>query len=159
MQFQIPQFIETEDKIVGPLTLRQFIYLGVAGFVIVILYYAVQAWLFFILTALVGGLTLSLAFLKINGRPFHVVALSAFSFYWNPQTYVWRPETPRVSKKEVLGKEGSLLEDIVAGAVLKDTWRGLQSGSRSLPKEMKERYEIYQRLSGDRQAARRIDFR
>ena len=31
MQFQVPQFIETEDKVVGPLTLRQFMYIAGAG--------------------------------------------------------------------------------------------------------------------------------
>ena len=38
MQFQVPQFIEVEDKIVGPLTFKQFIYLAGGGGVIAILY-------------------------------------------------------------------------------------------------------------------------
>jgi len=32
MQFQVPQFIEVEDKIFGPLTFKQFVYMaGGAG--------------------------------------------------------------------------------------------------------------------------------
>ena len=51
MQFQVPQFIETEDKIVGPFTLRQFIYVAGAGLGSVILYFSVATWLWLILTS------------------------------------------------------------------------------------------------------------
>ena len=40
MQFQVPQFIEIEDKIIGPFTVKQFIYLvGGAGMDFIILKY------------------------------------------------------------------------------------------------------------------------
>jgi len=38
MRFQVPQFIEVEDKIFGPLTLKQFIYLAGAGGVVFVLW-------------------------------------------------------------------------------------------------------------------------
>ena len=39
MRFEVPQFIDIEDKIIGPLTWRQFIYLGggVGGAVVIFL--------------------------------------------------------------------------------------------------------------------------
>ena len=38
MRFQVPQFIEVEDKIFGPLTLKQFIYLAGAGGLVFVLW-------------------------------------------------------------------------------------------------------------------------
>ena len=48
MQFQVPQFIETEDKIVGPLTLRQFLYIGAAGLLSFLLFFVLKIWFWFI---------------------------------------------------------------------------------------------------------------
>jgi hypothetical protein len=92
MQYQVPQFIDTEDNLVGPFSLRQFIYVGGAGVICGICYFFVQTWLFVIVTIIALGGAFALAFLKINGRPLIKVAAAAFNFYWKPQTYVWKPE-------------------------------------------------------------------
>lgn len=164
MQFQLPQFIETEDKIVGPFSLRQTLYVGSAGIAIIILYYLVQTWLWIFLSVLLIAFALALAFLKINGRPVPGLILSAFSFYWQPQTYVWRPDNPRMRKEDDIGslKNNSFLEGIVSGAALMEAWRTLQAGTKPPTHEVRdreERFEIQQKLAGDRQAARRVDFR
>ena len=56
MQFQVPQFTEAEDKIVGPLTLRQFIYIAAAGGVSVMLYFAVITWLWAFLSMFIWSI-------------------------------------------------------------------------------------------------------
>jgi len=164
MQFQVPQFIETEDKIVGPFTLRQFLYLAAAGGLIFVLYFLVQTWLFSILSFFIGGAGVALAFLKINGRPFQKMLISAVSYLWKPQTYVWRADRPSIKKEEVIKSAG--LEDIVSGALLKSMWQKLQVGTKEAGKEAvrrvraaEERYQIFQKLSGERRAARRVDYR
>ena len=48
MRFQVPQFIEIESKIFGPLTLKQFIYLIGGGGIIFILYALLPFWLMII---------------------------------------------------------------------------------------------------------------
>lgn len=167
MQFQIPQFIETEDKIVGPLTIRQFIYVAAAGGIVFLLYFMVQTWLFAILSVLILGLGGALAFIKIGSRPLIHILLSAFNFYWNPQTYVWQPEHPEVSKTEQAMKPleapGISLESIVGGLALRNVWQNLQTGSKVSNQQffgkLQDRYEIFQRLTGEREAARRIDYR
>jgi type IV secretory pathway TrbD component len=88
MQFQVPQFIETEDKIVGPFTLRQFMYIGAGGLISAILYFMVQPWLWFLLTIIVIGAAMAVAFIKVEGRSLFDVLLSACGFYWKPQTYI-----------------------------------------------------------------------
>ncbi|MEK7077129.1 MAG: PrgI family protein [Patescibacteria group bacterium] len=163
MQFQVPQFIETEDKIVGPFTLRQFFYVAGAGALCFMLFFAVATWLFVILSMFLIAAALALAFIKINGRSLPAVVLSAFRFYWNPQAYVWQPEAPQVKKEEALKSlGGGIIDKIVSGLTLKHTWQKLQTGTKEGKKKIKElsgQYEIFQRMSGDRQIARRVDYR
>ena len=164
MQYQVPQFIETEDKIVGPFSLRQFIYLAVGGAISFTLFFTVKTWLWFAMSAIVVAASLAFAFLKINGRPFANFILSAISFYWKPQTYVWQSEDPQLKKQDARKnavQEGGFIESIVSGMVLKNTWAALQTGTRKkeIPREKQEKIEIFRKLSGEREAARRIDYR
>ena len=90
MQYQVPQFIEIEDKIFGPLTLKQFIYLAGAGglclffFTILPLYVAV---LFMIPAAALG---LALAFYRVNDRPFIEVMEHALGYLFGTKLYLWK---------------------------------------------------------------------
>lgn len=167
MQFQVPQFIETEDKIVGPLSLRQFGYIAAAGVVIFVLYFLVEAWLFFLGSAILLAIAAALAFIKIHGRPLSGVVVSAFNFYWKPQSYIWRPEeskTPEEEFTDEFREKGISMEDIVSGAALRNVWKKLQTGegrvsSRQFFEKMDEKYQILQQAAGDRKAARRVDYR
>lgn len=108
MQFQVPQFIEVEDKIFGPLTFRQFIYiLGGLGasylaWRILPLFLAAP----FIL-AFAGGAA-ALAFLEYNGRPFIISVESAFYFIVHPRLYLWNNE--RRAKKPIEQKSQDLIK-------------------------------------------------
>lgn len=171
MQFQVPQFIETEDKIIGPLSLRQFIYIAVGAGISFSLYFAVQVWVFAILSVIFLGASAALAFVQINGQPLVKIIIAAFHFYWSPQTYVWQPNQPTLPKnQETLKgetKEGFSLEKVVAGFALKNAWRYLQTGSKA-PEEAKEpevevktkeTYQAFREITGERKVARRIDYR
>jgi hypothetical protein len=92
MQFQVPQFIEVEDKIFGPLTFRQFIYIaGALGgsyifWRVLPIYFAIPV------IALVGGTGAALAFFQYNGRPFIVALEYAFAYFVHPKLYLWNNE-------------------------------------------------------------------
>ena len=166
MQYQVPQFIETEDKLLGPFTVRQFIYVGGAAGLLFILFFLLRTGVWIAVTLVVTAATLTLALGKINGRTMISVATSAFFFYWQPQTYLWQPDVPGVEKGEVARQSGFSLDTLVAGLALKNAWRTVQTGSkgfveegRAAVREIEERYEIVHRLSGDQRAAHRIDYR
>lgn len=96
MEYQVPQFIEVEDRIVGPLTLKQFIYLaGTAGLCVVCFFYL--PFLLAVLIAVpVGALGVALAFYKMNGKPFVEVLEAGFNFYVGDKLFLWkRPEAPK----------------------------------------------------------------
>ena len=90
MEYQVPQFIEVEDKIVGPLTLKQFLYIaGGAGLCVVFFAYLPLV-VAFIFSALVGGLASALAFYKINGKPFIEVLEAGFNYYTRSKLFLWK---------------------------------------------------------------------
>ncbi len=92
MRYQVPQFIEIEDKIIGPLTIKQFIYVvGGVGMAFIVYTYLP----FYIALLLIAGiipLSLALAFYKVNNKPFIDFLESAFLFYTKQNLYIWKKE-------------------------------------------------------------------
>ncbi|MBP9695168.1 MAG: PrgI family protein [Candidatus Magasanikbacteria bacterium] len=91
-QFVVPQFIDVEDKIFGPITTRQFLILLVAGLIIFLAYRFGDFSLFVFVLAFVGGLSLVVAFAKINGQTFHYFLLNIIQTLRRPGLRVWRKE-------------------------------------------------------------------
>jgi hypothetical protein len=89
MRFQVPQFIEVEDRVFGPLTITQFIYLaGGFGF-LGAMWLMLPLWAALILGGPVAGLGAALAFLKVNERPLIVLFEHAFQYYIKDKLYIW----------------------------------------------------------------------
>jgi len=89
-QFTIPQFIDVEDKIIGPVTTRQFIII-LAGFLIMAAGYKLFDFsLFIFVSIIVLAICISFAFVRINGRPFHFFALNLVQTVKRPKLRVWR---------------------------------------------------------------------
>ncbi len=106
MRYQVPQFIEIEDKIFGQLTLKQFIYLaGCAG--LAFLQYRVLPK---ILSLPIGialiGFGLALAFYKMDGhRPFIFTVEQALKYFFNSKLYVWHKKDKKVTQSEQIQTE------------------------------------------------------
>src|SRR4030042_2184740 len=101
MRFVVPQF-EHEAKIIGPLTFGQFIYVGIAGGVCFVLYFMLPISFFIAACVILLGGAVSMAFLKVNGRPLPSILGSLIKFTLTPRIYIWKKkETPvKVVKKE-----------------------------------------------------------
>ena len=97
MAAKIPQDVTREDKLVGPLTLRQFLYvLGGASVIFIAYQYYALNYLYFVefilIAFIIGPAALALAFAQINGRPFGVFLINLFRFATLSKTYHWRKE-------------------------------------------------------------------
>ena len=88
-QFTVPQFIDVEDKIIGPLTVRQFMIILAAMVVIGISYKLFDFSLFLTITIVMMILAALFSFVKINGRPFHLFMLNLFQTLRRPGLRVW----------------------------------------------------------------------
>ena len=94
-QFQVPQFITVEDKVVGPFTIKQFLYVAAGAIIVGTAYKFLQSFLFLPIAALVGAAAAALAFLKINETPFPIVVKNAFLYLTRPHIYIWKQEAPK----------------------------------------------------------------
>lgn len=92
MNFQVPQFIEVEDKIFGPLTFKQFVYLAGGGGAVFMSYTFLPIYLSVWLMIPLTILALALAFYKVNNRPFVAVLESAFRYTLTSKLYLWKKE-------------------------------------------------------------------
>lgn len=136
-QFQVPQFINIEDRIVGPFTLKQFFYLlGAAGVAIVGWIYLYIP-LFVLIAAPIASLFVALAFAKVNGRPFPAVFAGAINYYLKPRLYLWRQTQEKQSTNS--GEPGTKKEGSLLGAVPKLSESKLNELAWSL--DIKERIE------------------
>lgn len=88
-QFTVPQFIEAEDKILGPLTARQFVELLVTVLVLAVLFKVVP-FVWFIVTGVpFFAVGVVLTFVPINGQPFHFFLLNLIQTFKRPRLRVW----------------------------------------------------------------------
>ena len=96
MRFEVPQFIEVEDKIIGPFTWRQFIYLAGGGGAAAILFFTLPFFLFALIGVPIMILAGFLAFHRVNNRPFSNFLESGFNYFTKNKLYLWRKRDEEV---------------------------------------------------------------
>lgn len=93
MQFKVPQDVQREDTIIGPITIKQLIILGIGGGIAYAIYvglaasYYMEIWLPPVVV--IGGLTLAFAFLKIHEMPFHIFLMNFIEYHLLPRQRIW----------------------------------------------------------------------
>lgn len=89
-QFVVPQFIDVEDKVIGPITVRQFIILLAGSGLIFIAYKLSDFTLFLFQFIILSFITFGFAFIKINGRPVHYFLLNVVQTSRRPKLRLWQ---------------------------------------------------------------------
>ena len=92
MRFQVPQFIETEEKIVGPFTLRQFFWVGGAGTIVFVLFIGFGFLATFIVGIPVAGIALLMGFYKVQDIPLSTYAFNAIKYLFGPKRLYYKQE-------------------------------------------------------------------
>jgi hypothetical protein len=126
MRYQVPQFIEVEDKIFGSISLKQFIYLaGGGGLSFVIFRFLPSIVYSFLPIVIVMGFSAALAFYKVNSKPFINLVESAFKYYTSAKLFIWKKvpskkaDNPVQEAKEYAG----IMVPKISDSKLKDlTW-------------------------------------
>lgn len=134
-QFTVPQFIDVESKIIGPITTRQFlIFLG-AAVIIGISYKIFDFALFLTITVVVVIIAGVFSFVKINGRPFHFFLLNFIQTFKRPKLRVWNHQLGYVEKPDdipVVKEEEQI--------PVKESYRSSRLADLSLVVDTKGRY-------------------
>lgn len=89
MQFIIPQFIDIEDTIIGPITLKQFLFLVCVGALLFLFWYLFKLWFVVLVGGPIALLALALVLIKVNGRPLPGFLKSWASYWLKPRFYIW----------------------------------------------------------------------
>ncbi len=157
MQYQVPQFIETEDTLVGSLTIKQFIYIFIAGGTSFILYFFLSGFLWLTVSALFIGFAIALGFIKYNGRPLSAMVFYLFLYFWRPRLYVWqRKEELEALRAAEAAKNESPLQNL---------WLRITAGNTAIPQrearvpEPVIGYQRFRKDTGEMREARRVDYR
>ena len=130
MEYQVPQFIEVEDKIFGPFTFKQFIYLAGGGGLTVVIFLYLPLFVAILVAIPIVSLTGALAFYKVNNKSFVEILEAGFNYYTKNRLYLWKKEdktndAPQVVevpevRKQKLGLSESKLHDLAWSLDIKD---------------------------------------
>ena len=122
MRYQVPQFIEIEDKIFGPLTLKQFVYIAGGGGLCLVFFTFLPLWLTVILAIPVLAFAAGLAFYEVNGRPLIVSLEHATAYFLSSKLYLWkqRQVTPAKPQPQASPQGPALVVPRLSQSKLKD---------------------------------------
>lgn len=161
--FQVPQFIEEQPKVVGFLTLPQFLYLAAAAGVSFAAFYVLTFFLWIFVTLVVGALAIALAFVKVNGQALPAVLRAALAYYWKPRVYTWSRAIPESTIGTAsIDKIEALRTRMGVEATLKSIALQVMTGkifSRPQEKEGSgKKYQVVTYLTGEKKVAKRVDY-
>jgi hypothetical protein len=108
MQFKVPQFLEIEDKIFGPFTFKEFVYLAGGAGLCFILYKLLGIFIGMVPMLAVAGLSLALTFYKPNNKPFVDMLEASFKYFTQDKLYIWKRHELR--KGNTGSKDQNLVE-------------------------------------------------
>jgi hypothetical protein len=102
MQFKVPQFIDVQDKLFGPFTFRQFIYIIGGGGMAFVVYKLLPLWIGILLIIPIVTLTILLLFYKINEKPFEFYLQAGINYLISSKLYIWKQRLvkPGINKEE-----------------------------------------------------------
>ena len=99
-QFTVPQFIDVEDKVFGPITTRQFIILLTASGLTFVFWKLFDLALFIVVVIFFDGFAILLAFMKVRGQLFHVFLLNFIETFKKPKMRLWHKSYTDAELKE-----------------------------------------------------------
>lgn len=115
MQFKVPQFLDIEDKIFGPFTFKEFVYLAGGAGLCFVLYRALGLFWGAIPILAVAGLAIALARYKPNNKPFINMIEAGFNYLMQSKLYIWkrRLNTITSDKLRITNEKNVLNRDAV----------------------------------------------
>ena len=142
MQYGVPQFINVEDKIVGPFTGKQTICLIIGGGLLM-LFFSVFDLIFFAVAAMfIIPITLAFAFWRPKGISLSRLIMNKINFSTSDRLYVWRREPDDIMFKatqKIKPPEDVIEKDVSGNKIRELAWLLDTSTSVNLPYEVKTR--------------------
>ncbi len=93
MRFEVPQFIDVEDKLFGPFSFRQFLYMAGGAGIVYTLIKLLPLYIALPIAIPFGGFAIALVFYRPNNRPFIKMVESAVNYILKSRFYLWQQKT------------------------------------------------------------------
>jgi len=141
-QYQVPQFVEVEDRIIGPLTLKKFLYLAFAGAILFVFWFLFAFYIWIIIALPITALAAAFAFLKINDRPFVHFFLAFIKYFTQPKLYIFSGtpkgafKKPTPKKDEIKTETPKMIENKITLSKLKELALNLDVGSERAKEQL-----------------------
>ncbi len=90
LRFPVPQYINVEDKIAGPLTWKQLYWMIAMAVILMLLWRSLSLIPFIVIATFVIAIFVSLAFYRPWGQPLLKVFWFALVFIFQPKQYMWK---------------------------------------------------------------------
>ena len=100
MQFKVPQFLDIEDKIFGPFTFKEFVYLAGGAGLCFVLYRLLGLVWGAIPILVVAGLSIALARYRPNNKPFINLIEAGFNYFTQDKLYIWKRRKNKIEKNK-----------------------------------------------------------
>lgn len=144
-QYNIPQFVDSEDKIIGPITIRQFAVLAIGVVIGGFLWYFKPNIPVFIITIIpVVVASITFAFIKINGQNFDIFLTNVSIYILKPKLFLWSRDidtTRSVIKNTIQKKKASFVreeKEYSQSRVDEVAWTLDTYGEKTIIKDMSE---------------------
>lgn len=147
MQYYVPQFIESESKVIGPLSLKQFFLIaGPVAFVIV-LYFIFRSFIIALTTGLILiGTGVAFAFYKFEGQDLLSVFSYGINFLLKPKKFVWAKRGTETATLKEIEKPQKKEEIIIPYKIKKESklkkiaWEIETKSSKEVEEEFEDRF-------------------
>lgn len=126
----------------GPITVRQFVILMVAGLIGVICYKLFDFSLFLLIVIPMSATAMMFAFVKIHGQGLHLVVLNVVQTLRKPSLRVWNKWRTdgelkaKLRRKELPPPPPSLLKQPLSGSRLRDLSLVVNTGGVYIPDDV-----------------------
>jgi len=107
LQFTVPQFIEVEDKIIGPISVRQFLVILGGGIMVTACYFIFSFIPFIVVSIILLGMTALFAFYRVNGQALHEFTLNILITSRRPGLKIWHK---RLDDEDILQRSEKTID-------------------------------------------------
>lgn len=89
MKFQVPQYVDLEDKLAFKLTLKQLGWFGFGGLILFIMWNFFEKWVFWASFPFVSGFAIAFAFYKPAGLTLITFLIDGAKYFIWPKELIW----------------------------------------------------------------------
>lgn len=140
MLINVPQYLDVEDKVAGPLTMKQLGWMIALGVILLVMWNVMPSVVFFILGFPVALLFAGLAFFKPYGQPLGSFVIFGILYYFRPKIYIWKrsPQREQTEHKIVATEVTHLANKKISSESLKSLAQLLDSKGAEYNKNLEE---------------------